>query len=57
MKFAYEEGRPLAHWPIGNGLLDRILDAERKALMPFCRELDLRQAEVLCEPGAPLTHV
>lgn len=52
-----EEGRPLAHWPIGNGLLDQVLDAERKALMPFCRELDLRHAEVLYEPGAPLTHV
>lgn len=52
-----QEGRPLAYWPVGNGLLDRVPETEQQALMSFCTEIDLRQSEVLYEPDDALTHV
>ena len=47
----------LEEWPSTNGLLERVPAHEQATLMPFCEVVELRVAEILYEPGDPLTHV
>lgn len=49
--------RVLDHWPSGNGLLERVPHHEQAALASLCELVHLRAAEILYEPGDPLTHV
>ena len=47
---------PVGEWPQGNGLLDRV-PLEERHIMAHCELVEMRNDEILYEPGDPLAHV